>query len=317
MLETSESLPDKTVWPWLPNTFKAKHISPDCSSWPKISIVTPSYNHAAFIEATIRSVLLQGYPNLEYIIIDGGSTDGTVDIIKKYKEHLTYWVSEKDAGQYDAINKGFAKSSGEIMFWLNSDDMLCPWAFYVAATVFMQCPDIEWLTSSRPLTWSQLGLCIADMPADGFSRKTFYQGRNVRTNHYYHFHIQQESTFWRRSLWLRSGGYINADIDYAGDFDLWARFWEFGDLVCINVPLGGYRRHGDQKALNDYQRYADEAATVLKRYDHQPPSSFHIRARSILTELFPRLSQYLAEKSMHVAIDPVTGQCRRSCRYII
>jgi glycosyltransferase involved in cell wall biosynthesis len=317
MLKHFVPLPDKTMWPRLQNTLEAENILPDCSSWPKISIVTPSYNHATFIEATIRSVLLQGYPNFEYIIIDGGSTDGTVDIINKYEEHLTYWVSEKDAGQYDAINKGFAKSTGDIMFWLNSDDMLCPWAFHVAATVFKQCLDIEWLTSSRPLLWSQAGLCIAAELIDGFSKKTFYQGRNIKRNHYFHFHIQQESTFWRRSLWLRSGGCLNADIDYAGDFDLWARFWEFSDLVCINAPLGGWRHHGDQKVLNDYQRYLVEAAAVLQRYAYPTPSSFQIRIRSILTELFPRLSQYLAEKSMHVAIDPVSGHCRRYCRYIV
>ena len=287
------------------------------SPWPRISIVTPSYNQGEFLEQTILSVINQKYPDLEYIIIDGGSTDNSVEIIKKYENQLTFWVSEKDAGQYDAINKGFAKSTGEIMLWLNSDDMLCPWAFHVAATVFRQCPDIEWLTSSRPVTWAQSGLCIAAGLIDGFSKKTFYQGRNIKRNHYYRFYIQQESTFWQRALWLRSGGCVHADIDYAGDFDLWARFWEFSDLVCINVPLGGWRHHGNQKVLNDYQRYVEEAGAVLQRYAHHTPSSFHIRTRSILAELFPGLSQYVADKSMHVAIDPGSGQCRRYCQYIV
>jgi glycosyltransferase involved in cell wall biosynthesis len=93
---------------------------------PKISIITPSFNQAQFLDATVQSILSQNYPNLEYIIIDGGSTDGSLEIIKKYEKHLHFWCSEPDAGQYDAINKGFAHSTGEIMAWLNSDDMYCP-----------------------------------------------------------------------------------------------------------------------------------------------------------------------------------------------
>ena len=98
---------------------------------PTISIVTPSYNQAQFIEDTIQSVLGQGYPNLEYVVIDGGSTDGSVDIIRRYAERLKYWTSERDGGQYDAINRGFAHTTGEIMAWLNSDDKYTPWAFSI------------------------------------------------------------------------------------------------------------------------------------------------------------------------------------------
>lgn len=120
---------------------------------PKISIVTPSYNQGEFIEATINSILTQNYPNLQYIIIDGGSTDGSVEIIKKYEKYLHFWCSEPDAGQYDAINKGFARSSGEIMAWLNSDDMYCPWVFKTVADVMSDFSEIEWLTTLNPGLW--------------------------------------------------------------------------------------------------------------------------------------------------------------------
>src|ERR1700738_5143459 len=106
-----------TGWPWTTETPRLPAVRPDGSRWPRISIVTPSYNQGQFIEETIRSVLLQGYPDLEYLILDAGSTDGTLDVIRKYERHLTYWVSEPDKGQSDAINKGFARCTGELMNW--------------------------------------------------------------------------------------------------------------------------------------------------------------------------------------------------------
>jgi glycosyltransferase involved in cell wall biosynthesis len=116
----------KTGWPWTEGSEILPECMPDGSEWPRISIVTPSYNQGQFIEETIRSVLLQGYPNLEYIIIDGGSTDNTVDIIKKYEPWITYWVSEKDQGQSHALNKGFQKATGQLIGWQNSDDFYAP-----------------------------------------------------------------------------------------------------------------------------------------------------------------------------------------------
>ena len=114
--------PGKTGWPWTEETQPLPDTMPHGGEWPKISIVTPNYNYGQFIEETIRSVLLQGYPNLEYIVIDGGSTDDSVEIIKKYEPWLSYWVSEKDKGQTEAINKGFAKCTGHLFVWINADD---------------------------------------------------------------------------------------------------------------------------------------------------------------------------------------------------
>src|SRR5665811_68289 len=114
----------KIGWPWTVEPQSLPAIRPDGSSWPPITIITPSYNQGQFIEETIRSVLLQGYPNLEYVIIDGGSSDGSLEVIQKYSPWLAHWVSEPDGGQSQAINKGFARAHGEVIAWLNSDDVL-------------------------------------------------------------------------------------------------------------------------------------------------------------------------------------------------
>ena len=114
-------------------------------NYPKISIVTPNYNMGAYLEETIKSVISQNYPNLEYFIIDGGSNDNSLEIIKKYERHLTYWISEKDNGMYHAIQKGFEKSTGEIMAWLNSDDMYHSNSLFIVAEIFDSFPQVEWL----------------------------------------------------------------------------------------------------------------------------------------------------------------------------
>jgi glycosyltransferase involved in cell wall biosynthesis len=125
-------------WPWTEESSPLPELQKNSQPWPRISIITPSFNQRPFIEETIRSVLLQGYPNLEYIIMDGGSTDGSVDIILKYQPWLTYWVSEKDNGQADAINKGLDHATGEIANWLNSDDLLYLGALKKVATGYAE-----------------------------------------------------------------------------------------------------------------------------------------------------------------------------------
>src|SRR5437016_13438199 len=123
ILDLPPALPGKTGWPWTAGISHLPALRRDHSPWPRISIITPSYNQGRFIEETIRSVLLQGYPNLEYLIIDGGSSDESVEIITKYSPWLAYWVSEKDHGQSDAINRGLRRATGEVVAWLNSDDV--------------------------------------------------------------------------------------------------------------------------------------------------------------------------------------------------
>jgi glycosyltransferase involved in cell wall biosynthesis len=133
--------PGKTGWPWTEESVRLPEVMPDGAPWPRISIVTPSYNQGQFLEETIRSVLLQGYPNLEYIVIDGGSTDGSIDLITKYAEWITFWEAARDRGQADALNKGFARATGKIRAYLNSDDVYFPDIFGAVASLYAATPD--------------------------------------------------------------------------------------------------------------------------------------------------------------------------------
>jgi glycosyltransferase involved in cell wall biosynthesis len=232
---------------------------------PKISIVTPSFNQAQYLETTIRSVLNQEYPNLEYIIIDGGSTDGSQKIIEKYESHLAYWSSVPDGGQYDAINKGFSKSTGEIMAWLNSDDLYFPWTFSTVASVMQQFPEVRWLSSLLPYVWDAHNFFLRYYKRSGFSFEAFlnscYAPLDIGSRRA--SFIQQESTFWRRDLWNISGGMTRSEMHLAADFELWSRFFEHETLYGVYAPLAGFRMHGQQKSKN-IDLYNDEVRTVLE-----------------------------------------------------
>jgi glycosyltransferase involved in cell wall biosynthesis len=225
---------------------------------PKISIITPSFNQGEFLEECIDSVLSQNYPNIEYIIMDGGSTDNSVEIIKKYEKYLTHWRSGRDAGQYAAIDEGFKKTTGEIMAWLNSDDKYHHHAFFKAAYIFTTYPHVEWLTG-RPTWWDASGdvssIQMGEMPE--YSREKYLRKDFIDPS------IQQESTFWKRSLWERAGGGIRADLEYAGDLDLWIRFFRIAPLYRLDAFLGGYRKHGNQKVELFKDRYIAEAVKLL------------------------------------------------------
>jgi glycosyltransferase involved in cell wall biosynthesis len=228
-------------------------------TYPKISVVVVNYNLGAYLDDALRSVVEQDYPALELIVVDGGSTDDSVAIIERYAQHIHWWVSEPDRGQYDAVQKGFAQSTGELMYWLNSDDMLQRRALHVVAEVFQSFPEVQWLT----------GLASEYHPdGQNIQRITLPWCRWSRLRYLtYDFQfIQQESTFWRRGLWEQAGGHLSADLQLAGDMELWARFFRHAQLHTVQSLLGGfrYRREG-QRSRDFRQRYVAECAGVVRR----------------------------------------------------
>jgi glycosyltransferase involved in cell wall biosynthesis len=232
---------------------------------PKISIVTPSFNQAEFLEETIKSVLNQEYPNLEYIIIDGGSTDGSIDIIKKYEEKLHYWCSEPDNGQYDAINKGFAESTGEIMGWINCDDIYFSWTFKTVGKIMKSFIDVEWITSLKPGLIDSHGYFLGFYPIPGYSKQAFMDSRYCYDPQIpFLGWIQQESTFWRRTLWQKIGSALNLNFKYAGDFDLWCKFYQLAELYGATSPLACFRRHNAQISSGYKDEYEKEARQLLQ-----------------------------------------------------
>ncbi len=225
---------------------------------PCIALVTPSFNQGQYLEETIESVLGQNYPNLEYIIMDGGSTDNSVGIIKKHEKHLTYWQSKPDGGQYAAIHDGFARTTGSIMAWLNSDDKLQPNALFKVAYLLNEHPEVDWLTGIIA-TWDEAGRIsfINEGSLPAYCRAQYLRKEYDRP------YIQQESTFWRRTLWEKAGAYIRADLNYAGDLELWARFYRYARLYTVNTLLGGIRRHAAQKISRHMNCYDQEAVQIL------------------------------------------------------
>lgn len=225
----------------------------------KITIVTSVLNGKKYIEDALLSVLRQDYQDLEYIVQDGGSTDGTIEVIEKYQKELTFWESRADNSMYEGINAGFSKSTGQIMGWLNADDILFPDGLEKIARVFGELPSVEWVTGLRSVVDGSGEVLRSRMPMR-YNRINFLRGR---TN------IQQESTFWRRELWDKTGSTFSLQYRLAGDADLWARFFSDAKLYRVDECLGAFRRHGDQITQNHTSRYEKERDQIRRGHRRQ------------------------------------------------
>jgi len=230
------------------------------NNYPKISIVTPSYNQGLFLEACIKSILDQNYPNLEYIVLDGGSSDLSKYILKKYSDRFSYWRSSSDKGQYYAIQEGFDRATGDILAWLNSDDMLHPGSLWIIANTFKAYPDSLWFTGI-PTAWNTSGELIYICPSPPEWSHEYFSTILDRDRKFF---LQQESTFFTRRIWEQSGSRIDTRYRLAADFELWLRFSRHANVHKVNALIGGFRKHDDQKTTNHYQAYLNEISEILE-----------------------------------------------------
>jgi glycosyltransferase involved in cell wall biosynthesis len=205
---------------------------------PLVTIVTPSFNQARFLDETIRSVLTQDYPNIEYIIIDGDSSDGSKEIIQKYTDRLAYWESVPDKGQTDAINKGFARANGEILAWLNSDDVLLPGAVSDAVGELQVHPEVGMIYGNATLINAE-GQKIGDFPAAQTDLKRLKRG---------YVHIPQQASFFRADLWKKVGP-LDPSFYFAMDYDLWVRLARNAPLLYVPKLWASFRLHDEGKSI--------------------------------------------------------------------
>jgi len=203
---------------------------------PLVSIVTPSYNQAAYLEETILSVLGQTYPRIEYILVDGASQDGSLEIIRKYEGKLAHWVSEKDKGQTDAINKGFALARGEYLAWLNSDDTLLPQAVAEAVDFLQAHPEVGLVYGDANYI-DEKGRVIGKFPAAQTDLPRLRRG---------YVHIPQQASFFRKALWDRVGP-LDDSFFFAMDYDLWTRLAAVSELKYLPRTWANFRLHADAK----------------------------------------------------------------------
>jgi glycosyltransferase involved in cell wall biosynthesis len=211
-------------------------------AWPKICIITPSFNQGHFIEATIQSVLGQGYPDLEYIVIDGGSTDDTIEILKKYQDQLK-WVSEKDRGQSDAINKGFRQATGDVVALINSDDTYTPGAFHAVGEYFARHPETYWLTGwchTIDVQGNEIRQAVTAY------KKFWLLWRSYRVLQVLDY-ISQPATFWRKEV-IEKIGPFDERLHYAMDYDYSLRVGKQYKLSVLPRYLANFRIHPSSKA---------------------------------------------------------------------
>ena len=247
--------PGRTGWPWTEDSPLCPDTTPDGRPWPRVTVVTPSYNQGRFIEETIRSVLLQGYPDLEYIIMDGGSTDDTLDIIRRYEPWLTYWVSEPDRGQSHAVNKGWARATGEILAYLNTDDCYLPGATAAAASEFCRRPDVAMVYGTASIV-DESGTELSRWVARPFDLKTMLVSGSI---------VPQPATFFARVV-VASLGYLNEQRHMIMDYELCTRIGMGFPTACLAGTLARFRAHPQSKTWLHFEATAKELVEFVMSF---------------------------------------------------
>ena len=221
---------------------------------PRISIVVPSFNQGKFIGATLESIINQRYPNLELIVVDGGSTDNTLSVIKQYEAHLAWWVSESDSGQADAINKGFSRSTGKIMAWINSDDLIAPRVLHQIANYFSKHPEIQAVYGDR-IVINDEGLEIGRWTLPRHSSRVLQWADFV----------PQETLYWTRSAWNQIGAKLDEAFHFAMDWDFLLRL-SAQNIKIQHLPifLGLFRIHDQQKTSSQMSSIGQEEIRIIR-----------------------------------------------------
>ncbi len=244
---------------------------------PKISVVVPTFNSERFVDECLQSLFTArgAAADLEVIVVDGGSTDRTLARVQAHGDKIAKVITEPDDGIYDAVNKGFAHSTGEVMTWISSNDVMHGAALAHVSDIFDRHRHVNFVTGLYSVIIDEQGLVLYVSKRSGISRSSFLDG--CHTERLYPCssgYIQQEGTFWRRSLWDAAGAHVSTAFGPAGDFELWTRFFEVSDIVCVRTAMASFRKHAKQTSVVQGDSYAEMARQALqamqKKFSHTP-----------------------------------------------
>jgi len=273
--------PGKTGWPWTEDSPQTPNTRLDGSAWPRVSITTPSYNQGQFIEETIRSVLLQGYPDLEYIIIDGGSTDETLEIVRRYEPWLTYWVTEPDDGQTHAINKGWKRATGDILSYINTDDCYLDRTITTAAHEFSTTSNVGMVYGSA-IVVDEAGNQLRTWEARPFDVKTMLTAGNI---------VPQPAAFFSRDA-LKKVGYLNEEWQLIMDYEFCIRVGEQFPAICVPATLAKFRNHEQSKSRLRFEETTHELIRFVTSFSpHEiSPHDWQTIKRTVMSRIHYELA---------------------------
>jgi glycosyltransferase involved in cell wall biosynthesis len=286
LVELPPPPPGKAGWPWTEDGIRTPDVRPEGSRWPRVSIVTPSYNQGHFIEETIRSVLLQGYPDLEYIVIDGGSSDSTTAVIRKYEEWLTYWVSEPDEGQTDAIKKGWSLATGEVVAYINADDSYLPGAVSAAVDAFCARRDAGMVYGTAVIV-DDSGRELRPWKAQPFDMRRMLIRGSI---------VPQPATFFSAAA-LDEVGSLDDKWNMIMDYELAIRMGMRYPAISVPETLARFRDHDESKSRLKFEATADELTQFVRALEpvEMSPRTWRRVRRATLSRIYVELAlAYLA-----------------------